>query len=509
MARPDLLFVPDLSAALSDARFDAVIWVTADVHAGPAALATPIKAQAAIDARFGKTAALLHAPQLPGGRLIVAPTGRLDRIQDDVRRVSDAAAAGVALARDAGARRPVVAASVPEGAFERVDEALALGALDGLWAPLSAREALGEATCEPITQLGVVAPQAALTLAEAIEDGRRIARDLCGTEPERMRPEGFADYCVAAFADTPVQVEIKTDVSDYPLLSAVARASMVVDRHRPRVARLTYTPEGPIHTTLLLAGKGVTYDTGGADLKTGGHMAGMSRDKGGAAAAAGMVRSIATLAPKGVAVIAELGLVRNSVGPDSFVTDEIIKSHAGVRVRIGNTDAEGRLVMADLLSHLRGDAERVPGAHLFTVATLTGHAVIAMGPYSLAMDNKPARAVGTAEAIAAIGEIWGDPVELSRLRREDFAIIAPRTANEDVISCNNLPSSQTPRGHQFPMAFLARASGLEDGPHRYTHLDIGGSATEGSDWQHGRPTGRPVAAMTAWALSLAEAQRDG
>lgn len=510
MARPDLISVADHDAALTDPRFDAVVWVCADVHAGPQSIAGLIKAHSAIDARLGQAPALLHAPALPGGRLIVAPTGRLDRIQDDVRRISDAAAAGIALARDAGARTPVVLASVPDGAFERSAEALALGALEGLWAPLSAREALGEAACEPITRVGVVAAPAVLTVAAAMEDGRRLARDLCGTEPERMRPEAFADYCVAAFAGTGVQVEIKADVDEYPLLAAVSRASMVVPRHRPRIARLTYTPDGPVHTTLLLAGKGVTYDTGGADLKTGGHMAGMSRDKGGAAAAAGMVRSIAALAPKGVAVIAELGLVRNSVGPDSFVTDEIIKSHAGVRVRIGNTDAEGRLVMADLLSHLREDAAKVPGPHLFTVATLTGHSVIAMGEYSLAMDNKPARAERTAEAIAATGEIWGDPFELSRLRREDFAIIAPRTANEDVISCNNLPSSRTPRGHQFPMAFLARASGLEDGPYRYTHMDIGGSATVGSDWQHGRPTGRPVTAVTAWAMTLAEreASRD-
>lgn len=504
MARPDLIHVADLDAALTDTRFDAVIWVTADIHAGPDPIAASIKARAAIDTRLGDAPALLSAPGLPGNRLVVAPTGRLDRIQDDVRRISDAAAAGIALARDAGARTPVIVASVPADAFARTDEALALGALDGLWAPLSAREALGEAACEPITHVGVVAPQAVLDLAAAIEDGRRLARDLCGTEPERMRPQAFADYCVEAFAGTAVQVEVKTDVDAYPLLSAVARASTVVERHRPCVARLTYTPAGPVHTTLLLAGKGVTYDTGGADLKPSGHMAGMSRDKGGAAAAAGMMLSIATLAPAGVAVIAELGLVRNSVGPDSFVTDEIIKSHAGVRVRIGNTDAEGRLVMADLLSHLRLDAEKVPGPHLFTVATLTGHAVIAMGEYSVAVDNKPARAERTAETIAAIGEVWGDPLELSRLRREDFAIIAPRTANEDVISCNNLPSSGTPRGHQFPMAFLARASGLEDGPYRYTHLDIAGAATIGSDWQHGRPTGRPVAALTAWTLMLAE-----
>jgi leucyl aminopeptidase len=81
-------------------------------------------------------------------------------------------------------------------------------------------------------------------------------------------------------------------------------------------------------------------------------------------------------------------------------------------------------------------------------------------------------------------------------------VVKTPTQNEDVLSCNNLPSSRTPRGHQFPMAFLSIASGLDDGPYRYTHMDIGGSAVEGCDWQWGRPTGRPVVALCAWAMGL-------
>lgn len=499
MARPALIALPDLDVALADPRFDAVVWVTTDPTAGPSALTGPVAAVAAVDRKFGKKTALVLAPALPGKRLILAPVGRIDRIQDDVRRFADAAEAGVAWARDAGAVRPLVLLSADDSPYQRTTEATVLGAIGALWAPLSAREALGEAATEPVEAVGFVELQATLDRLGAIEDGRRLARELCGTEPERMRPEAFANHCVAAFAGTAVKVEIKTDVSDYPLLSAVARASMPVQRHRPNVLRLTYRPKGEVHTTLMFAGKGVTYDTGGADLKTGGHMRGMSRDKGGAAAVAGIVYAIAQLAPPGVACVAELGLVRNSIGADSFVTDEIIKSHAGVRVRIGNTDAEGRLVLADILSHLREEAASAPNPRIFSIATLTGHSVIAVGGYNIAMDNKPARALGIAAGLADAGEDWGDPFELSRLRREDFAIIAPPTINEDVLSCNEKPSSQTPRGHQFPMAFLAIASGLVDGSICYTHLDIGGSATEGSDWAFGRPTGRPVLAFAAWA----------
>ena len=82
-------------------------------------------------------------------------------------------------------------------------------------------------------------------------------------------------------------------------------------------------------------------------------MAGMSRDKGDAASVAGFMKSVADFAPKGVKVIAFLAVVRNSIGSDCFVPDEIITSREGVRVRIGNTDAEGRLAMGDLLSEMK------------------------------------------------------------------------------------------------------------------------------------------------------------
>jgi leucyl aminopeptidase len=266
-----------------------------------------------------------------------------------------------------------------------------------------------------------------------------------------MSAQGFADDCVRSFSELPIDVTVRDDPNEiaaqYPLLAAVARASMMVERHHPRIVRLEYNPEGAVKRTLFFAGKGVTYDTGGADIKAGGAMAGMSRDKGGAAAVAGLLQAVGRLRPRGIKVVAELGLVRNSVGADAFVSDEIITSHAGVRVRIGNTDAEGRLVLADLLSHLREDAVGAASPRLFTVATLTGHAHRAMGPYSIALDNRPARELGIAAGLSRVGDAWGDPFEVSRLRREDWEFVRPRTTADDVLSCNNAASSATARGH--------------------------------------------------------------
>jgi leucyl aminopeptidase len=277
---------------------------------------------------------------------------------------------------------------------------------------------------------------------------------------------------------------------------AVARASMVVPRHRPCVVRLEHVPEGDIKRTVILVGKGVTYDTGGADLKTDGAMAGMSRDKGGAGAVAGLVRAAAALKVPGVRVIGLLGLVRNSIGEEAFVSDEIIRSRAGVRVRIGNTDAEGRLVLADLAAAAAEIAASDPAAPILSVATLTGHVYRAYGPYIGAIGNAAAGAL--LDALDAAGELWGEPIERSRVRREDYTFVAARSSAEDVVSSNRLATVNTPRGHQFPFAFIDVASGLRRGPRPLVHLDISGVALDPPDWQFGRPTGSPVASLAAY-----------
>jgi leucyl aminopeptidase len=513
MSIPELVPVADVAAHLADPRFDAVVVVSPGLQTGFGPIDAALARAGAVDARLGKDVLLVPASEVAGGRVILAPTGPLTRDYDDVRRVGDAARAGVARARDAGAKAPLLVV-VDAERFDRALSVAVLGALAGLWEPLEAREARGEAALEPIQRLGVGGAQAgtAARLGAAIEAGRRLARDLAGTEPERMRPEAFAATCVDAFVDTSVSIRVIDDLDtlayQFPLLMAVARASLRVERHKPRVVHLEYVGKGPIERTILLAGKGLTYDTGGADLKVGGHMAGMSRDKGGAAAVAGLLRTLAELKPERVRVIGLLGVVRNSIGADAFVTDEIITSHAGVRVRIGNTDAEGRLVLADLLSQLRVTARDAVNPQLLSVATLTGHAGRAVGPYTILVENGAARHKGVARALDALGERWGDPFEVSRLRREDYDFIKPRSNADDVLSCNNEPSSATPRGHQFPAAFLAIASGLDKHgtdsgePLPFTHIDLGGSGCEGGDWQHGRPSAAPVTALSLWAAGL-------
>jgi len=465
-----------------------------------------------IDERVTTTSLLLDCEGVPRNKLFNLPITHLDRDYDDVRVFFDACRNIAADLAASGTKKPLLEINL-EGLdtalsqkYQYAAEVAFLGLCQGLWQPLEARQCLGETQIEPIECVGILSKIPLDTKRlNAIEAGKRVARDLCGTEPERMAPPGFADYCVETFKDTCIDVSVIDDeqqiLRDYPLLHAVARASIEVVRHRPRIIRLVYTPKGNITQTLMFAGKGITFDTGGADLKVNGHMAGMSRDKGGAAAVAGFMKAVSEIQPAGIKVIIEIGAVRNSIGAEAFIPDEIITSHAGVRVRVGNTDAEGRMLLGDLLSHLREEAINEVNPQLFSVATLTGHAAVSFGPYTALVENQPAQAANVSKNLFAAGELWADPVEPSLSRREDFDFIKPRTKADDVLSSNNAPSVSTVRGHQFPMAFLSIASGLDKHAGRsthplpFTHVDIAGSGVEKLDWQHGKPTGAPVTCL--------------
>ena len=92
---------------------------------------------------------------------------------------------------------------------------------------------------------------------------------------------------------------------------------------------------------------------------------------------------------------------------------------------------------------------------LMTIATLTGHAVLAVGGYSTIMDNGPARAAGTALQVQEAGDKVGDMFEISTVRREDWDFVKDKSGEfVSILQCNNAASSRTPRGHQFPAAFM-------------------------------------------------------
>jgi len=440
---------------------------------------------------------VMRCPRVSGGRLVVSPLGALTPY-DDVRSVSEAARAGLTRAIAAGALAPVVALQ-PHARWPRADLVALLAALETLYVPLQIRETFPE-RAHRVRALGVYAEGLRASLPDllregvALEEARGVARDVGGADPERMTPARVAQYALEVFASGPVSVRVLDDEAElearYPLFAAVDRAARAVPRHRGCIIFLEYVPE-VYERTVMFVGKGVTYDTGGCDVKAGGAMAGMSRDKCGAAAVLGFFKACCALRPA-LKVVAALGVVRNSIGECGYVADELVRSRRGLAVRVGNTDAEGRMVMGDLLDEMRERAEAERRPHVYTVATLTGHAHRAYGDgYTAALDNHAAR--GNADKLRAAGELLADMVEVSTIRREDLAAHRGRVAGDQVHQADNCASTAAPRGHQAPAAFLLLVSGLDAGHVPFTHLDIAASA--GSLPQP--PTAAPLLALAA------------
>ncbi|GAA54204.1 Leucyl aminopeptidase yscIV [Clonorchis sinensis] len=494
---------------LLDDRFDAIVFVNdsiTEVDERHSAIKECLVSFSKVNPKIAEELTIVPFPKHPSGRLIFSPTGSLNTDLADVRNVYDASCEAIKRAIALGCKAPLLCvgplqtASVGFRWMERRNILLnvLLGAYHAAYTPLEVREMLPE-KYPKVTHIGLVNGDDTLfKVASAIEEGRWIARDIGGSDPERMAAPAVVQYLQSVLSGAEgitMQVE-KVDGKKYPLMAAVNRAASVVSRHDGRVVHLNYVPpnSAAIDTTLYLIGKGITYDTGGADVKAGGVMAGMHRDKCGAAAIAGFFMTLSRLQPPALSVSASLAFVRNSIGPDSYVSDEIIVSRAGKRVRIGNTDAEGRMVMADLLCEAKEKAVKATNPFLFTIATLTGHVVRAYKHFTAVMDNGPARLKCVSQELQSAGDLLSDLAEISTVRKEDYEFNKGRTEYEDILQCNNLPSSATARGHQVPAAFLVMASGLDkhgmDSPKPlpYTHVDVAGSAAE----IHVLPTAAPL-----------------
>lgn len=156
---------------------------------------------------------------------------------------------------------------------------------------------------------------------------------------------------------------------NYPMIHAVGRAA----EQAPRLLDLTWGPEDAPKVTLI--GKGVCFDTGGLNLKPGNYMDLMKKDMGGAAIAIALADALMA-AGLPIRLRLMVGAVENAIGPAAFRPGDVLDSRKGMRVEIGNTDAEGRLVLADMLSEADGEKPDV----MIDFATLTGAARVAMGP---------------------------------------------------------------------------------------------------------------------------------
>ena len=252
----------------------------------------------------------------------------------------------------------------------------------------------------------LVWPQAAdRGLVERLARGIGLARDLINTPAEHMGPAELAGAAedLAGRHGARFRAIVGDDLltQNYPMIHAVGRASS----RAPRLADLTWGDAAAPKLTLV--GKGVCFDSGGLDLKTAGGMRLMKKDMGGAATVLGLAEAImAARLPVRLRVL--VPAVENAVSANAFRPLDVIRTRKGVTVEIGNTDAEGRLILCDALSE--ADAEKP--ALLIDMATLTGAARTALGPELPALfcnDDALARELlGAAEAAA--DPLWRLPL---------------------------------------------------------------------------------------------------
>jgi leucyl aminopeptidase len=246
-------------------------------------------------------------------------------------------------------------------------------------------------------------PNADVAFITLAAEAQRMARDWINTPAGDLGPAQFAAAAQslaarhrAAYRDW---VGEKLLEANFPAIHAVGRASS----EAPRLVELRWTPRSQQpRPRLTLVGKGVCFDSGGLDIKPGSGMALMKKDMGGAAVALALAHMLMS-----VEIRAELRvlvpMVENAVGGNAYHPGDVLATHKGLTVEVGNTDAEGRLVLCDALAF--ADAER-PDL-IIDFATLTGAARVALGPELPALFGNDD---GVVQELAQISAAEHDPL---------------------------------------------------------------------------------------------------
>ncbi|MFG6580466.1 leucyl aminopeptidase family protein [Sulfitobacter sp. 1A13191] len=297
----------------------------------------------------------------------------------------------------------------------------------------------------------------------ALATGEMLTRDLINTPASDMGPPDLEAAARKLAERHGAQIEVTTGdallENNLPMIHTVGRAA---DR-APRLIDMTWGNAGP---KLTLVGKGVCFDTGGLNLKPGASMALMKKDMGGAAAVLGLAHMIMATGMK-VQLRVLIPAVENSVSGNAFRPGDILTSRKGLTVEINNTDAEGRLVLADALAL----ADEYKPDQIISMATLTGAARVAVGPDLAPYYSDDAAFVSALESAAAGS---ADPVWRMPFHDAYEALIEPGIADLDNAPKGGFAGSIT------AALFLRRF--VTDS--KYAHFDIYG-------WQPADAPARP------------------
>ncbi len=293
-----------------------------------------------------------------------------------------------------------------------------------------------------------------------------IARDLINMPPNDLGPEGLEAFVrdfAAARGMTINVISGEALEAGFPLIHAVGRASA----EAPRLLDLCWGDAS--HPRVTLVGKGVTFDTGGLDIKSAAGMLLMKKDMGGAANILGLAHTIVS-ANLPVRLRVLLPVVENAIAGNAFRPGDVLVARSGLRIEIGNTDAEGRLILADALALADEEAPDL----LIDMATLTGAARVALGP-----DLPPIYSTddSLARDLATLGLGVEDPLWPMPLWSPYESLLSTRIADINNAGSGGYAGSVT--AALFLRRFVSKAKA-------WVHLDIFGWAPE---TRPGRPVG--------------------
>ena len=459
------------TGTLGDVRADAVV---VGVYAEETALREPVARldrqargliREVLEAeRFsGKLGQVTHVhtgDRLRARRVVVTGLGR--RRDLDAEAVRRAASAGLRRARDLGART-VALEVLGDGLPPRQRARSAVeGAILGTYTFERYKK---EKTDKRVETLSVVADgRQAREVAEGARVGETLARatwfarDLVNAPANDVHPTYLAKVATQIAREARLGVKILDRAACERLGMGAFLGVAAGSEQPPRFIHLSYVPPGRRRKRVAIIGKGVTFDSGGLDLKPPESMLRMKDDMAGAAAVLGVMRALPALKPP-VEVHGLIAATENMPSGGAIRPGDVLRAMNGTTIEIGNTDAEGRLTLADALCY----ADRRIGAEeIIDMATLTGACVVALGPLcSGLMANDQGLADRLLAAAAAAGErVWQLPL-IDEYREH---------LKSEVADLNNVG----PRGGGAITAglFLKEFAG----DRAWAHLDIAGPA---------------------------------
>ena len=350
-------------------------------------------------AKVGRTVTLPTMRRLPAKAIVVTGLGpRADVGTSEIRRAAGAAVRGLS-GRETLASTLHVAAEVP-GAVSAAAEGFLLG---------NYRYTTYKTDPHPskITQIKLLgADEAEIVRGSAIAEATLVARDLSNEPPNSLTPDALARKAneiadVNGFECT-IWDETKLEEKGFRGVLAVAQGAA----HPPRFIQLRYAPENATGKVALV-GKGVTFDSGGLSLKDAKGMETMKGDMAGAAAVIATMGALTKIDP-GIEVLAFIPTTENLPSGDSLKPGDVIRHYNGRTTEVNNTDAEGRLILADALAFA---CEQSPDA-IVDVATLTGGIMVALGLKSAGLfSNDDGLSRELEESSRAAGErLWRMPI---------------------------------------------------------------------------------------------------